>query len=759
MSQPFNPFSATSTPPNGAPEPGSRGVRAVDGLSQTFDLHALIATFRRRLKLFLSIGLLVFITVLIVTLQATPRYTASAALMIDNRKEQVVESQAVLSGLPADTATVDTEVEILKSRQLAEQVVRTLNLESDAEFNARLGKPGFVGKLINGLKGLFTASAPDDVKRQITEASRLKTHEAVVDRVRQGLTIQRVGLTYVMNVRYTSVSPAKAARIANAFADTYLLQQLEAKFDATRQANTWLNARLAEMRGEVQQSEVAVERYRAANNLLSTSGATLTEQEISTYNQQLASVRAQQAEDEARLRTARAQLAAGSNGEDVGEALGSQVVQQLRGQRAEISGRVADLSSRYGPRHPDMVRAQRQLADIDTQIEAEILRIISNLEARVQVSRERTGSMVGSLASARGALASNNNASIRLKELERNAESARTLYQNLLDRFKQTTSQEGLEQSDARVVSRAPIPNAPSSPNVPMNLFLGFLLAFGAGVGAMILAEMLDSGLSTAADVERKVGLPQIGSIPLVSSVAEGEDRNLSPTDYLMNRPLSAFAEGVRALRTAVQFSRVGEAVKVVAITSSVPGEGKTTTSVCLARSAAQAGQRVVIVDCDLRRRAINRMLGIKPTVGLLEVLNASADLQSALYLDEVSGAQVLPLAKGDFTPKDVFGSIAMDRLLAEMRDRFDLIILDTAPALAVSDTRVVAAKSDIVIFLSRWRTTPDKAVTQSIRLLEQSGAHIAGVALVQVDMRQQARYGYGDAGYYYRAYQQYYAS
>lgn len=725
--------------------------------ARAFDIHRLLATFRRRLKLFLALALLVFVVVLVVTLQATPLYTATASVMIDNRTEQVVDSQAVLSGLPADSAMVDTEVEVLRSRQLAERVVEALNLEEDPEFNSALRTPGLVDQAKDSVMGLFRAAAPQTA--ELTPLQIQKRREKVVDTVRNRLEIRRVGLTFVMGVSFTSPDPEKAARIANAFAENYLLEQLQAKFEATRQANEWLNTRLGDLRGEVIQAEAAVEQYRNANNLLSASGATLTEQEISTYNTQLATVRATEAEDVARLNTARRQMAGGSTGDDVGEALGSAVVQQLRQRRAEVSGRVADLSSRYGPRHPDMLRAERELADIDAQIQAEIGRIVSNLEARVQVSRERTRSMQGSLSGARGTLAANNNASVRLNELQRNAEASRTLYQGLLDRFKQTTSQEGLEESDARVVSRAIIPGAASSPDVPLNLMLGLILAIGAGFAGVILAEMLDAGMTTGEDVESKLGLPHIGSVPLVESIADARERSEPPADFLLSKPLSAFAEAIRALRTSIQFSRVGHTVRTIAVTSTLPGEGKTTTSVCLARSAAQAGQRVVIVDCDLRRRAVNRLFGIEPELGLVEVLSGSTTLEQALYVDPASGAYVLPLTQNAFTPRDVFNSQSMDKLLQTLASNFDLVILDTAPVLAVADTRVLAAKADTVVFLTRWRSTPQKAITNSLKLLDKAGAHVAGVALVQVDMRSQARYGYGDAGYYYGAYKSYYTA
>lgn len=438
---------------------------ALRTMDRPFDPRALMGIVQDRSKLFLALVLLVLIGTLIVTLRTPPLYTAKATVMIDIRSAQRLDPQAALSGLPADTATVDTEVELLRSRELADRVVRSLGLDADAEFDA-------TGR-----------------ERGSGETASLRRHEAVVDAVQRRLEISRVGLTYVMTIGFNSSDPEKAARIANAFAQTYLLDQEEARFEAIRQTNGWLEDRLDALRAEVIQSETEVERYRATNGLMSASGATLTEQEISSYNTQLATVRAQQAEDEARLSTARAQLSRGSTGDDVGEALESTVVQQLKTRRAEVSGRVVDLTSRYGPRHPDRQRVERELADVDAQIQAEIVRIVSNLEARVQVARQRTASMQASLGGARRTLALNNSAAVRLNELERNAEASRTLYQALLDRFKQATSQDALVTSDARIVSRATVPVDPSSPDIAVNLMLGLILAIGTGAAGVVLAE------------------------------------------------------------------------------------------------------------------------------------------------------------------------------------------------------------------------------------------------------------------------------
>ena len=703
---------------------GGPGQPADDAI----DLHALIAAFRRRLGLFTAIAAGVFLIVLALMLGQPPVYTATASLQINTRKEQVVAGQAVLSALDAEAAIVDTEVEVLKSPQLAAQVVQTLDLTRDPEFNTRLRS----SPLTRRLPRATPAATDPQIERQ-----------QVIDAVRRRLTVRRVGLTYSMAVSVTSESPIKAARIANAFADAYLQSQLTAKFDANAQANTFLGARLEDLRRQVEAADAAVSAYRIENGLLSAQGATLTEQEISAYNQQLALARAQQAEQDARLRTARAQMAAGSNGDDVGEALSSPVVQNLRAQRAAISTRVADLSVRYGPLHPDMIRARQELADIDAQIQAEIRRVVSNLDAQAQVARQRA-------------------ASVRLRELEGEAEAARAIYRAFLDRYRETSAQTGVEQADARIVSRATPPTAQSAPNLMISLALGLMLGAAAGTGAVIIVNATQTGLSGPDDIERRLSVAAVGAVPLASSVATAEDQTLHPIDLVVQRPLSVFAEAFRALRTSITpiVSVVGEpSARIVAVTSALPGEGKTTTAVCLARVAARSGGRVLLIDGDPRRRGVTRMLGLNPDHGLAEVLHGAAAWRNVLVLDPASGAQVLPLSGSNLSADDLFGAPPMTAMLDELRQAFDLIVIDTAPVLVLADARILAAKADTVILLARWRKTPARAVAAALRILHQSGARPLGVTLSQVDVRAQAGLSYGQADYDYRANRKYYAA
>lgn len=727
--------------------------RRPQSLSEVIDLRKLWAMFRRRIRLFLAVALTLFLVAVVVTFTMQPKYSARSQVMFDPRPERVLKTDSVVPNMATtDEAAVDTEVEVLKSREMALRVVQALRLEQDPIFNHRLVEPG----LIDSLKARFTGAQVGvvlpDTPRRLKQAQ-----EASAATLQRMVNIKRSGMTYIVDVYVSTPDRLKSSRIANAYAREYVDRQREIKLGATKNANAWLVQRLAELEPELATKEAAVARYRQANNLLSASGATLTEQEISNYNQRLADAQTELATERARLNTARGQMARGSLGDDVGEALGSPVIQGLRAQRATASAKVADLSERYGDRHPDMVRARGELADIDTQIRGEIQRVISNLEAKVEVAGGRASAIAGTLSSARGALAGNNAASVELNRLERDAQVARADYESLLQRYRETSTQAGIQEPDAAVATTARTPVKPSSPNIPLNLTLGLALALAAGAVAVGVAESVDEGLTTGEDIEKRLGVPALGSVPLLSSVAPRRDRRLTPGDYLLAKPLSVFTESFRALRTSLLYDRPAGHGHTIAVTSALPGEGKTTVSLCLARSAAQSGLSVVVVDCDVRRRSLNRSLNLTPQVGLVEVLHGDVSLDEALIPDN-GGAMVLPVA-GELTGEDLFTRPDLDRLLRTLSDRFDVVVLDTPPVLALADTRILTAKADSVLFITRWRKTSAKAAGAALGILSQSGVEVEGVALNQVDANEQARYGYGDTGHYYAEVRRYYAN
>ena len=741
----------------GEPPVFRKGLVSHDAISvsNAIGLPAVVKILRRRLRLFGAVAGAVVLAAMVFLATTTKLYTAGVAIMIDSRQKQVLNVQSVLGALPVDASVIDSEVQILLSRTLATRVVEDMRLYNDPEFNPYLRSPGLVG----GVRQLLPGVDPKNRLPNPARAAALDGREATVDNILKKIDAKRVGVTYVLDLVFTSKDPKKSQRIANRYAELYLVEQLEAKFEATRRANTWLSGRLSELRQEVLDKESAVESFRAQAGLLSSAGATITEQQIGDISGQMIIARGDLAEREARLAAARSQVASGIGADSAGDVLKSEVIRELRTQQAMVLRKKAEYQSMYGPLNPKMLQVNREADDINRQIKEETQRIIGSLQSEVNVSRQRLGAIQGSLGSTQSTLSRNNKELPRLRELEREAQASRTLYESFLTRFKETGEQSGIEQPDAQIVSRATLPAAPSFPQVPLIMIMAIAMSQILAAAAVFIAEAFDTRVSGVDEAERKIGLPVLASIPDIDSftVKKAEALATSPQDYLVERPLSSFAEAFRNLRTSLLYFDVDRPVRVAALCSALPGEGKTTSSLCLARMMALSGSRVVIIDCDLRRRSLSRMAADGTSVGLLEVLSGQAPLEAALCKDTLTDAMVLPVAASAFTPKDVFGSEAMHNLIEELKRRFDVVLFDTAPILPIAEARVVATLADAVVVLTAWRRTSHSATRAAVDALESVGAQVAGIAMTRVDLRAKEQHDESDPSHYYKSYRSYY--
>ena len=700
------------------------------------DLRHVGAILRRRWMVLCAAMIAAIIVAAAAYLVAEPRYLATAQVALERTAEQVIDVDSVTPTADPDSAAVDTEVQALRSPELIGRVVDRLRLARDPAFNEAAGQ------------GASTAQ-PDPIGRQRAIGTLLG-----------GLTVKRDGLSYAISVSFEGHTPAQAAQIANALVDDYVSGQAGSKAQATRRAQGFLEERLQDLRTQVLGAERAVADYRAAHNLFAVSEAsTVTQQELSGLSTQLAQAKAENAAAQARLSAARAQVRGGRSGEELGDSLDSPVVSQLRAQRAEAAREVAALEKRYGPRHPALVQAQNQLRTADEHIAAEVKRIVANASIQASIAGQRAASLAGSVAQTQGKLASDNEASVRLAELERNAESSRTLYQAFLDRYRQTVAQSGLERSDSYIVSRARVPGAPSSPNMLIYAAMAVVGGLGIGVLLVVLLQLLERGLETSDAIEGTLGLATLASIPDARTLPGYRKSGLPapPAELLLKRPQSTYAEAFRTLRTSIQFADAAKPVRVVAITSAVPGEGKTTTAMGLARAVAAAGGKVLLIDADARRRASSRQFAADVTLGLDEVLAGEATLDQAIVKDSLSDACLLP-QRLDSKGISLAESPTLAELIERVRERYDLVILDTPPVLPVDEARVIASMADGVVFLVRWRKTPSKAASVALRRLYDVHAEMLGAVLTLVDVGEQERAGYEDGGTFLKAYRPYYA-
>lgn len=709
----------------------------------------LIKTYRRHLLLFVVVAGGIMALVAGWTLLQTPRYAASATLVIAPHPAEIGSDRTTALSDPAADSSVDTQVELLRSRTLAALVVDRLGLAVEPRFDDLILTPSWRDRV-----PLLAGTA-----RPVAPSAR---RDAAIDRLQRGLDVHRTAQTFALTLTFEHHDRDLATAIVNTYAREFVAQSTSVKREGSDVAGGLLRTQLAGARREVEAADGALGRYKVAHNLLSVQGGTIAEEQLSTLDGQVALARAGEAEATARLQTARQQLAHGSKGDDLGEALGSPVIQQLRSQRAVASAQVADLSGRYGPKFPQLAAAQRQVADIDAQIQGEIGRTINNLEAQREVAARRTGSLVGSAGGARAQVVSNNVAAIALGGLQLRSDTAHTSYAQLLTRLNEIGTQAATTQSDARVASFAAVPVKPSAPNLPINLLVGALLATAIGLGVVFLRQGTDRGIRTLEDVEGRLQQPYLAGLPTLGSAVRhvgGSD----PISALVDHSGSAYAEGFRNLAASVLQSEgtgpEGGRVRTIALTSALPNEGKTTAAIGLARIVAMSGVSTVLVDADMRRPSIANALGLRPAVGLQQVLEGEAALDEALLSDADSPLTILPMLRSGLSGSKALGDGSFDALIEDLKARFDVVIFDASPVLPVVDGRLVAKKSDSTVLLVRWHKTPDAAVEMAIHLLQTLGVRMTGVALSRVDLHALARSGYGDPARFMGSYSSYYSN
>jgi uncharacterized protein involved in exopolysaccharide biosynthesis/Mrp family chromosome partitioning ATPase len=665
-------------------DPASAGAGAHSDPFRPSDLWPVA---RAQAGLVATVALAVVLIVVLVLLLWPSSYSASTIVMLDTRKNNVADTTAVVSELPTDPASVQNQIQLLTSRDLAGLVIERLGLDQDPEFNRAL------------VPGLSAHFLPDD---QSPQALR----NAEIDVFLRHLSVEAVGLSTTISVTFNSRDPQKSARIANAVSDAYIETEMDADLATSRAATQWLSERIRQLSRQVQAAESNVQAYKAEHDLNETAdGTSIVDQQLTAINAQLVEARSDLAEKQANNNRIATLLKTG-HAADISQIVASPLIVQLREQEAGVIGDEAQLSSKYGPKNPKLIAVQSQKHDFEGKIDLEVNRIAGSVANDVAVARAHVGSLQASLQQAEAQATDQNMARVKLKALEANAASTRTMYEAFVVRLRETQSPIGV--ADARVISHASAPTLPSSP--PRLLILGASLPAGLLLGLLmaLLAERFGAGVQPArlvnGAIERLRGIPVLAEIAGTASVRAA--------DQIVDWPAAPFAQGVVAL--AQRIAGPG-GPKVVAITASVSGEGHSEIAAALARAAALMGQRVVIVDGNLYGPNTARALGLAASPnGLMEVLNGKAPLSRALQRDTRSNAFVL---SPSWRPRDaaqVLASPQMAGLVGHLRRTCDLVLIDAPPMLAVGEARFLTNLADAVAIVVRADRTPLQAVVHA---------------------------------------------
>jgi len=682
------------------------GAAAATHAGAPSQLAEFIAIVRKRLKFIIVIAAAVVAATWLVLQFLPTLYSASTAIVLDSRKNAVADQSAVLAALPTDPASVQNQIQVLTSRGLASRVIERLQLWRDPEFN---------GALAPSLFDLISGSMWRDGAAE-------REHDAIISAFLRRLSVDAQGLSTTITITFAAQNPDKAARIANAVADTYIADQINAKAVAANKASDWLSDRIQQLSDQAQAAEAAVEQYKKDNHLNEGAGGTpLVDQELAALNAQVVQTKNELAQKQATYDRVNALVKAG-RGADIGQVVGSPLIVQLRTQQAELLRQEAQLATRYGPMHPKMIDIQSQARNLDDKIAQEVSRITSSVANDVAIARGQVKSLEKGLNQTAGHASGQNMTRVKLKGLEVNAVSTRAMYESFVTRLRETQNQAAIQAADAHIISRALVPVAPSSPHrtlilmasVPVGLLLGLFLA-------LVLERFVPAFRAKVAALFR--GLPVLGQVP--------DSMRARAADLVIDQPHSGFAQALDNLALTIASSPVGRGAHVVAVTSAQHGEGKTAIAVGLARAAAQRGLRTVILDSDLHWPSVAGTIGFASVPhGLADVLTGGTPLSLALFKDPKSSALALPGAREPRNSSRLLSSGAMTQLIEHLRQTCDLVIIDAPPVLGTHDVRFVSSLADAVMMVVRWDRVTRRAIDHAIGALGAIRSPPAGIII-----------------------------
>jgi exopolysaccharide transport family protein len=686
----------------------------------------------------------------------TPLYTASTQVLVGIDQVKIGKLEDLVSGLKEGNETIATEIGVIRSRNLAEKIINQLNLDKNPEFNAALRPQSAWQKFLADQTFIPHAWVTALLNKHPAASSDRRDMSKIIDVFLDKLKVTNDGHSRIINIAFESPNPKTAAQVVNALADAYIVARLDAKFEATRRANMWLADRLNSLRQEVLASEDAVERFRAQNGLMRSTTSTLTTQEVAQVAAEVIAARTKRLDAQSRLAQIE-RAGAGRNGKvdhNIMEVLQSPTIQQLSQQEGDASRRAADLMAQYGDRHPKVISVKAEIADIKAKIQKEVGKIIDALHNEVATQQARENSLTTMLNKLKAQANRASMADVQLRDLERQAEANRTLYENFLNQFKMTQSQDTFQQPDANIISRADVPEVPSFPQKPALILLSALASFTFGVFLALLCQYLDVGVRSMEQIQNLLKVYPLGMVPAPNGLGKTGGKLAKE---VIDRPLSTYSESIRTIHTNLMLSDVDTRPRVVLVTSSLPGEGKSTVAISLAQMAARYGQKVVLIDGDLRRPAIHRLAKVSTKPGLVDWLLNRCSFEEIVHRHASGGVDIIPSGELPTIPPNLLSSERFKQLLRGLVEQYDLVILDSAPVLALPDTRVLSVLADKTIFVVRWAATSYRVASTALRQLQDGGAYVAGAVLTAVDVKAHAKDGFADSVLYAGRLKEYY--
>ncbi len=669
---------------------------------------------------------LVVVTVAgLASLRITPIYEAVARVSIFGQTSNLLNFSKS-ADLDEAQLSIDTQVKILQSNTLALLVIRRLNLDNRPEFAGPSGsdaKPGAMSKL----------------SRQ-----NLGREEQLLQTFQGNLRVQQVPNTAIVEIRYSSPDPALAAEIANATADSFIEQNIKSRYDSTITAADWLSKQLADLQIKVETSQAKLIEYQKEHNIIGADDKqNLTVEKLDGLSKELTQAQVQRIQKESQY-----DIVSGTNPEAVGLVLQDPLLSSFRQQQTELEAQDAQLSSQFGSSYPKVQEVRSRLALIKDAYNKELQNGIRRVQNDYDSALKREQMLQGALDSQTTVADQLNVSAIQYKLLKEEADSNRQLYDGLLGKLKEASLAAALNSSNIRIVDKARVPMAPARPNIPRNLEYALMLGLIGGIAIAFVLESMDTTVRTPEQVESLFGLSMLAMIPMkgelqrpiprrATGLLKGARQEQAPAVSLVTclEPQSEIAEAYRALRTSILLSSAGGPPHSIVFTSPMPQDGKTMTSINTAIVLAQQGKKILLVDADLRRPGVHRAFGLRQQLGLSNVLSGGADVAMATFATQQRNLFVMPAGAMPPQPSELLSSTLLQELLLRWRDEYDHVIIDSPPALSVTDAVLLSVQADAVILVVRASQTTTGAVLRARDLLLHVKCSLLGVVLNAVDL------------------------
>ena len=715
-----------------------------------------IRILRKRIWIIMGCLATVFSLVAIASLKMPKVYEAGGTIEINKPDANLNFQNSTTFSLDYfDPTELETELKILQSDVLALHVIRELNLDRNSDLANQAPPPPSADL------------SPDPMQSDPALAA------GMVGSFKSNLKVALLPNTRIIEVHYRGADPERVAAVVNTLMQTYVDENRKSRYDATMDSSKWLAGQLVDMQMKVESSQEELVRYQKEHEILGIDEKqNITMTKLDELNKQLTAAESERMDKEALYRLVETgdadTIASGTGGledSDSDSQSGSSLLENLRAKQAELKIQAADLSTQFGPSYPKLTQLNNQLKEIDSQIQAEMKKIGIKVRGKYITALQRENMLHDAFEKQKQEANKLNESAIKYNMLKRDADTYRALYEGILQKLKEAGVAAGLKSNNFRIVDRATPPSGPIEPNIPRNLMFAVILGLTSGIGLAFLLDGLDNTVRTTEQAQTISGLPSLGMIPLGSkSAREGPNpkrlviaSSKEAVELVTQvRPQSQMSESYRALRTSLLLSNLGAPPKVIMITSALPQEGKTTTSMNSAVVLAQKGVRVLLIDADLRRPSIHKNLGLGPHTGLSNVLTGSATLEQAItHASILPNLDVLTAGTPPPNPAELLASTNMRDLLAQLREQYDHIVIDTPPSLSVTDAVVLSPRADAVVLVIRSSQTTKQALRRSRDLLTSVNAKVVGVLLNAVDLRSPDYYYYyeyqGKYARYYR--------